>query len=103
MSNESTELNQVRNKIDIIDDEILAKLHARQQLVGRAALIKQSIGLEAYQPERFRQLLDRLQTKAITLGMQPEYVEDIWSVIHKQSVGSQENAKSANIPMVEAK
>jgi len=64
------DLRPVRDKIDAIDREIIAKLNERFRLAGEVAEVKQSAGLPIYHPEREESLLRKLS--AINDGPLPE-------------------------------
>ena len=53
-------LDDLRSRIDSIDDQILALLEQRAEVVARVARAKGEAGLPAYDPERERAVLDRL-------------------------------------------
>ena len=53
-------LDDLRSRIDAIDDEILSLLEQRADVVAGVARAKGEAGLPAYDPERERAVLDRL-------------------------------------------
>jgi len=57
-------LDDLRKRIDSIDDEILALLDQRATVVGDVARAKQATHTATYDPERERQVLDRLASRA---------------------------------------
>lgn len=57
-----SDLNIFREKIDMIDDEILTLLNKRMELVTQIGKAKQSSGGSIYRPEREKSILDRLKT-----------------------------------------
>jgi chorismate mutase/prephenate dehydratase len=57
-------LDDLRKSIDSIDDEILALLDKRATVVGDVARAKQAAQTPTYDPERERQVLDRLASRA---------------------------------------
>jgi chorismate mutase/prephenate dehydratase len=56
------ELEKLRKKIDVIDDEILALLNKRSEVVLEVGHIKRSQKTRFYKPDRERQILERLTT-----------------------------------------
>jgi chorismate mutase/prephenate dehydratase len=56
-------LDDLRSRLDAIDDGILALLEQRADIVAGVARAKQEAGLPAYDPEREREVLQRLAQK----------------------------------------
>jgi chorismate mutase/prephenate dehydratase len=56
-------LDDLRSRIDAIDDGILALLEQRADIVAGVARAKRDAGLPAYDPEREREVLERLAQK----------------------------------------
>jgi chorismate mutase/prephenate dehydratase len=56
-------LEELRKKIDLIDDQVLASLNERADLVHEVGEIKKKDGLEIYAPEREEKLLQSLLSK----------------------------------------
>src|SRR5579883_367452 len=57
-------LDDLRKKIDAIDDELLALLDARATVAADVARAKQAAHVATYDPERERQVLARLESKS---------------------------------------
>ena len=55
-------INDLRNEIDKIDDEILKKLNDRMEFVKKIGELKQTSGTSIYRPERERAILNRLES-----------------------------------------
>ncbi len=60
----SQELDELRRGIDAIDRQILKLVHDRIRLVMQVGEYKRARQLPVYDPERERQLLDRLSSAA---------------------------------------
>lgn len=60
----SDELQDLRNQIDRIDDEIIRHLHARAEVLRRLATLKREQGTDFANPERERAVLDHASRKA---------------------------------------
>ncbi|RYZ02134.1 MAG: chorismate mutase [Myxococcales bacterium] len=58
------DLDALRRDIDSIDQQLLALLHARVQLVMKVGEYKRERGIPVYDPARERALLDRLSKAA---------------------------------------
>lgn len=57
------ELNKFRRQIDEIDDQILELLNKRVEIAKEIGDFKRARGIEAYQPDREREIYDRLCKK----------------------------------------
>jgi chorismate mutase/prephenate dehydratase len=57
-------LDDLRNRIDDVDDRILRLLDERARVVGEVARFKREENLPTYDPERERLVLDRLASRA---------------------------------------
>lgn len=71
-------LADVRMQIDQLDDQIVALLARRQQQVKRAAFYKQD-DAAVRAPERRKQMMDRLHTRAIEHGVDPDVVVCVYT------------------------
>src|SRR5438128_694447 len=57
------EIERLRARIDAVDDEILARLNERAELVAQVGRAKQSLGTSVYEPTRERRIVDRLHAE----------------------------------------
>jgi len=53
-------LNKLRNKLDLIDNELLELLNKRMDIVHEVGLVKAQNGTTIYRPEREKAIIDRL-------------------------------------------
>lgn len=67
------DLNEIRQQIDTVDNEIVALLEERMKLVTRVSAYKQRTGKAIYDPEREQALLDKVGASVFN----PEYKEAI--------------------------
>lgn len=67
------DLNEIRQQIDTVDNEIVALLEERMKLVTRVSAYKQRTGKAIYDPEREQALLDNVAASVVN----PEYQEAI--------------------------
>lgn len=58
-----TQLKELRKKIDAVDDQLLALLNQRMQLVKEVGELKRSTNAIIYRPEREKAILDRLKSQ----------------------------------------
>ncbi len=71
-------LEEVREEIDKIDDQILELIAKRKDMVKQAANFKHSVD-EIKADERIDHVLDRVRHKALTLGVSPNLVAEIYA------------------------
>jgi len=87
-------LDNIRKKIDTIDDELLRLLNERADLVHEVGEIKKKDGLEIYAPEREEQLLQSLIAKSE--GRLPEKsIRAIYREIMSAALALEQNLKIA--------
>ena len=79
-------LENYRNQIDTIDFEIIYLLSRRFQIVEEIGNIKKAEWIDAYQPDRWNVLREKLLEEADDKGVNKELIENIWDLIHKESL-----------------
>lgn len=67
------DLNEIRQQIDTVDNEIVALLEERMKLVTQVSAFKQRTGKAIYDPEREQALLNKVAASVAN----PEYQEPI--------------------------
>lgn len=77
-------LNNIRSKIDLIDDSIYYLLKKRNDLVIQTVKYKKNI----YNPEREKEIIDRLNRKN---AIDNEFVIKLWTNIFEHSKLLQQN------------
>lgn len=78
---QTTELEKLRKKIDQIDHDILSLLHERISQVILVAQTKKETGKEIYDPEREQIMMGIILKQAKTLGLNEDFIKNIWSQI----------------------
>jgi len=82
---ECQDLQQVRQEIDRIDDEIIKKIAERTHYVLQASKFKKSEeGVKA--PARVEQVIQKVRTKAETYGAPPDLVEAVYREMISQFI-----------------
>lgn len=79
------QLRPMRDEIDRIDSEILSLLTRRQTQVEKVVALKKAHCMPVYHPAREEDLISRLRTQAGQAGMSPDFLEDLYRVILRQS------------------
>jgi len=92
----STErITSLRTEIDVINTELLALVARRLELSLQIGALKQEAGLPLYSEDRERDLLDRFKNAAADLDIDPEYVEELMSVVLVHSRAAQRKTNRA--------
>ncbi len=73
-------LEEVRNEVDAIDAQIVELMALRNNYVKQAAHFKQSVD-EIKAPDRMEYVLERVRHKALTLGLNPHMVAQIYEIM----------------------
>jgi isochorismate pyruvate lyase len=81
-------LEEVREEIDKLDDQIVELIGARNAYVHQAARFKESIE-EVKAPERIDDVLQRIRHKALTLGVSPNMLTEIYTIMINEMVESE--------------
>lgn len=79
------ELEQMRKKIDAIDQQVVDLLSKRQDQVKQVVALKKVHHLPVYHPAREEDLISSRRHQARTAGLDPDYVEELFRVILRQS------------------
>ncbi len=79
MEENTKQLKEYRKIIDQIDSEIIELLNKRGITVSKIGEIKKLLNLEVFQPEREREILERIKSQSKIL--KPESVKAIWKEI----------------------
>lgn len=78
-----------RERLDIIDNEIIALLASRAEVVAEIGRIKKEKGLTVFQPFRYKETMERCTLLCEKYGLDMTVVKDIFETIHAESVRRQ--------------
>lgn len=84
-------LEDVRKKIDLIDEKILAHLAQRMRLVTKVKKIKRQENLPIEDKSREIAIVANVENKGKQLGLPVPFVSKIFNLILKESKRIQEN------------
>lgn len=70
-------LEQVREQIDQLDQQLIDLIATRQFYVDQAVRFKRTVE-DAQSPERVQQVIDKVRQKAFEVGTDPDLVETIY-------------------------
>ena len=85
-------LTSLRGEIDRLNQEILALLQERAEIVLEIAELKRSQGLDGYDPRREEEMLDRL-TSAVEGAFGPSEIREIFTAIFRVSLDIQDRER----------
>lgn len=86
----STEnLNELRQQIDLIDNELLAILAKRMRISLEIGLYKKEHNMPVLQTKRYDQILDKRVREAESLGLSTSFIKKVLEAIHEESVRQQ--------------
>ncbi len=81
-------LEEVRIEIDALDDQIVELIGARNRYIKQAAKFKETVD-EVKAPERINEIMTKVRHKALTLGMSPNLLEEIYTIMINEMVESE--------------
>lgn len=83
------ELQEHRDLIDRLDEEILQKLGARGEVSERIGLFKQAHNIAILQPERWRQIMKAAHAFGKEQGLSSHFIQALMDAIHDESIRKQ--------------
>ena len=84
--NYTDQLNDLRDQIDRLDNELIHTLKLRKNVVEKIAQAKIAQNVTALQKNRFDQLMKERMDSGEKLGLKQEFIKEIFSTIHDQSI-----------------
>ena len=85
----ASKLEELRNQVDSIDHDLVENLANRMKLIEEIGQYKNENDVTILQLERWKAILDSRKQWAKTLDMNMDFVEDIYKVIHAESIRKQ--------------
>ncbi|HQV37679.1 MAG: bifunctional 3-deoxy-7-phosphoheptulonate synthase/chorismate mutase type II [Flavobacteriales bacterium] len=83
------ELQEHRDLIDRLDEEILQKVAARMEISERIGLFKQAHNIAILQPERWRYIMRAAQAMGTELGHSQHFIQALMDAVHDESIRKQ--------------
>ena len=87
--NVDQELEHLRLHLDTIDQQIVSLLSKRQAEVERVVQLKKAYNIPVYHPAREENLISQRRNQGSKAGLDPDYVEEIYRRILRQSRAEQ--------------
>jgi len=85
-------LQEARNHIDVLDQELVGLLARRTELVLRAGRAKAELNLPVHDPERETSQLQARRTWADEAGLDAQGVEEVFRAVLRSSRSAQGSA-----------
>jgi chorismate mutase len=82
-------LEELRQKIDVLDNDILNLLQQRMSVVQEIGKNKKENNIQILQPGRWEQIIEKSKKEAKTRGFSEEFVEKVFKAIHQESINIQ--------------
>ena len=82
-------LDELRRRIDYIDDELIDLLAKRMEVSREIGRYKRQHGMPVVQPERYNLLMQKRVEEASALGITPVFTRQLLALIHEESVKQQ--------------
>ena len=91
-------IDQLRAKIDIIDESLLYTLSSRMKISRQIGEYKKNHNIAILQASRWDSLLAKVVEKGVEYGLPQDFIEDVFNAIHEASVEAQNDVISGNLP-----
>jgi chorismate mutase len=90
------ELEYLRQTTDNIDAEIIDLLSKRMEISAQLGEIKRQNNITAYQPERWREILETRCMQGAKVLLEEQYIAALWQIIHDASIRKQLELPATN-------
>ncbi|HEY5442740.1 MAG TPA: chorismate mutase [Candidatus Saccharimonadales bacterium] len=94
MSEQDTQLENLRRQIDALDKQLLELLSKRMSIVREVGQYKQQHDLEPLDPERWQTLLAERLELATSLDLSEAFVSELYRLIHEYALAIEAEAAS---------
>ena len=85
----NTTLDNMREQIDQIDEQVIQQLAARMQLSEQIGVHKRENEITVFQPNRWSRILEERTRLGKTLGLSPVFMERMLDAVHGESIRRQ--------------
>ncbi len=92
---EKAELNELRKKIDALDDQIISAISQRLRLADELADLKKKLKLAAKDEAREREVITQVREKSKKVGLDPDFAESLMRFVIARSLGRQKERLAA--------
>lgn len=92
-------LNNLRQQIDHIDDELLSLIGQRMQLADKIGEYKRDNDITILQTNRWNEILDRAYARGESFGLSREFIRRYFDAVHLESINHQNNVMTQPKPI----
>jgi chorismate mutase len=85
----SRRLRELRARIDLLDENILEILELRMGVVDQIGEQKRRSNIKILQQQRWEEILEKTRSGALSRGLDPGFVEELFKLIHMASIRRQ--------------
>jgi chorismate mutase len=96
---ETVELDQLRQKMNLIDDELLDALSKRMEMSDEIGLVKKTQGMQILQTGRWDEILERNIIEGKNKGLSKTFLVNFLSAIHLESINRQNDIMNNKIEL----
>jgi len=87
----NAQLEELRRQIDLCDDQMIALLVQRMQIVKEIGLIKRRGSMTIFQQRRWKEVIERIMQQGNLAGLSPFFLEQLFAQIHQEAVLCQQD------------
>ncbi|WP_170372034.1 chorismate mutase [Ruegeria arenilitoris] len=84
-------MQELRVQIDKLDRQLIELLAARATYIDRASELKPGEGLPARIPERVEDVVQKVRSNSVEVGMDPDLTERLWRILIDWSIAREES------------
>ena len=89
-------LDQLRQQINQLDEEVLQLLARRMQVAEQIALYKKENNITILQAGRWQEIMERTLARAEQLKLSRQFITQYLDALHMESIGHQQNILDGN-------
>lgn len=82
-------ISRLRENIDVLDDNLLDILAARMKIVEEIGSFKRANNITIFQQARWEAIQQRVEEGALSRGLDPKAVKELFKIIHQASIERQ--------------
>ena len=97
-----SKLEELRDKIDLIDREVIDMIRQRMNIVDEIGQYKKENNVSIFQLERWNEIMKSRGGWAANASLRKEFIEDLYKIIHEESIKQQTNISKEFKPPVES-